>query len=314
KTSLALYSYIYRPIMENIDNKNFHIIYYSLEMSCEALFTKLLSIYMYERFGKEISYKELLSRKRNYSLSDEDFELVLQCEDWLNRIEEIITVYDRGLTADRMYAHLIGELSKYGEFEETETRKVFIPKDKNQIILVVIDHLGLIRKDKGRTKKEEMDLASSYLVTLRNKCGISPLVLMQMNRDSSSVDRRKNSWSEPQLNDIKDTGNVSEDAEIVISIFHPYREKLTTYRGYKLNILENTYRAIIVLKNRYGDNGVAISTAFYGKSGIWRELPKPEEINDYEQYLTIDGKCKDENINTEIDEKEEIKNDFKIIM
>ena len=318
KTSLALYSYIYRPLMDNINNPDFHIVYYSLEMSCEALFTKLLSIYIYEKYGKELSYKELLSKKRNYSLSDEDYDIVLKCEDWLKRVEEVITVYDRGLTADRLYSHLIGELGKYGEFEESETRKIYIPNNKNQIILVVLDHLGLIRKDKGRSKKEEMDLASSYLVTLRNRCGISPLVLMQMNRNSSSVDRRKNSWSEPQLDDIKDTGNVSEDAEIVLAIYHPYREKLSSYRGYKLNILENTYRAIIVLKNRYGDNGVAVSTAFYGKVGIWRELPKSEEITDYEKYLRLDGKPV--NINDTIikednfkEEDHEVK-EFKFVM
>ena len=78
--------------------------------------------------------------------------------------------------------------------------------------------------------------------------------------------------------------------------------------------MEDTLRSIICLKNRFGQSDLAIPVSFYGKSGIWRELPKPEEINDYERLLTIDGKCKDKNINKEINEKEEIKNDFKIIM
>lgn len=143
KTSLALYSYIYKPIMENIDNEDFHIIYFSLEMKAEILFTKLLSIYIYEAFGKELSYKELLSRGKDHKLSDEDYELVLQSKSWLDRIEQIIRVYDKKLTADIMYAEITERLKLFGEFVETENRKLYVPNKKNQIILVVIDHLGL---------------------------------------------------------------------------------------------------------------------------------------------------------------------------
>lgn len=291
KTSFALYAYIYKPLMDNINNENFKVIYYSLEMSAEALFVKLLSIYLWEKYGKELSFKELLSKKRGKTLSEEDFELVKDAKNWLDRIEEIITVYDRSLTADRMYAHLLKELGKYGRFEETDTRKIYIPNNKNQVILVVIDHIALMRKDKGRTKKEEIDLASNYLATLRNRCGISPLILMQMNRGSSSMDRRNAGFQEPQLDDIKDSGGPSEDAEIVLAVFHPHREKLVTYKDYKIKgMLENTFRAIIVLKNRYGDTDVSIGNGFYGNVGVWKELPRGKEINDYEPYLTLNGR------------------------
>lgn len=310
KTSFALYSYIYKPIMENINNENFKVIYYSLEMSAEALFVKLLSIYLWEKYGKELSFKEILSKKRGETLSEEDFKLIEDAEAWLRRIEEIITVYDRTLTADRLYAHLLSELQKYGRFEETETRKIYVPNNKNQIILVAIDHIALMRKDKGRTKKEEIDLASNYLVTLRNRCFISPLVLMQMNRGSSSMERRNANFQEPQLDDIKDSGGPSEDAEIVLAVFHPHREKMVSYHKYKIKDgFENTFRAIIVLKNRYGDTDVSIGNAFYGKVGIWKELPKGEEINDVEPYLTLDGRP--EQIRNEIivKDKPEIKDE-----
>ena len=318
KTSLALYAYIYKPIMENLDNDNFKVIYYSLEMSAEALFVKLLSIYLWEKYGKELSFKELLSKKRGKVLADDDFELVKDSIQWLNRVEEIITVYDRSLTADRLYAHLLSELGKYGRFEETESRKIYIPNNKNQVILAVIDHIALLRKDKGRTKKEEIDLASNYLVTFRNRCGISPLVLMQMNRGSSSMDRRNAGFQEPQLDDIKDSGGPSEDSEVVLAVFHPHREKLVTYKDYKIkDTLENIFRAIIVLKNRYGDTDVSIGNCFYGSVGVWKELPKGKEINDYEPYLTLTKEKNKKEVIEDKKEKEEDgldKKDFKIIM
>lgn len=320
KSSFALYSYIYKPIMDNIDNPNFKVVYYSLEMSAETLFVKLLSIYLFEKYGKELSYKDILSKRRGKRLSNEDFLIIKDSEAWLNRLEEIITVYDRTLTADRMYSHLLKELEKHGRFEETESRKIYIPNNKNQIILVVIDHIALMRKDKGRTKKEEIDLASNYLVTLRNRCGISPLIIMQMNRTSSSMDRRNAGFQEPQLDDIKDSGGPSEDAEIVLALFYPHREKLTSYKEYKIkNGLESIFRAVIVLKNRFGDTDVSIGNAFYGNVGVWRELPKGSEINDYEPYLTLNyvknKECETNNKEDENKEKDyEEKKTFQFIM
>lgn len=43
KTSFALYSYIYRPLKDN-PYKNLKYIYFSLEMSAEALLAKLLGL------------------------------------------------------------------------------------------------------------------------------------------------------------------------------------------------------------------------------------------------------------------------------
>ena len=48
KTSLALYSYIYRPLVEHLHDDKFKVTYYSLEMSSELLFAKLLCMHIFE--------------------------------------------------------------------------------------------------------------------------------------------------------------------------------------------------------------------------------------------------------------------------
>lgn len=48
--------------------------------------------------------------------------------------------------------------------------------------------------------------------------------------------------------------------------------------------MQNNFRGLVIRKNRYGDNDLAICSGFYGKIGIWKELPKAEEINDYTPY------------------------------
>lgn len=288
KTSIALFSYIYKPLCEHLDDGNFKITYFSLEISAELLFAKLLSLYIFEHYKVELSTKELLSRKKNYKLSEENYKIVQESLPWLEKVEKVLEVYDKGLNAKTLYTVLMNRLEKDGTFKETEGRKIYTPNNPNCTHLVVIDHLSLCRPSSGHTLKEEMDLISSYLVTLRNMCKISPLVIMQVNRNSTSMDRRKEGLSNITLNDAKDSGSPIQDSEVVLSLFSPHREKLSTYRGYDIKQLESNFRVITCLKNRYGESDIEIGCAFYGKIGYFAELPKPEEIYDYEKYTNSD--------------------------
>lgn len=288
KTSLVLYSYIYKPLMEHLEDGNFAVTYFSLEMSAEMLYAKLLSMYIFEKYHVELSVKELLSRKKNYRLSDEYYQIVKECLPWLHRVEQVVKVYDKSLSADSLYSTLMKELERRGKFEEVENRKVYHPNNENLVHLVIIDHLSLARRTNGRTLKEEMDLISSYLVTLRNMCKISPVVIMQANRSSTSMDRRKEGLNNLRIDDTKDTGAPAQDSEVIISIFNPHREKLASYRGYDIKALQQNFRVITVLKNRYGEADVEVGCAFYGKTSCFAELPKPEEIYDYEKYSNPD--------------------------
>lgn len=202
KTSLALFSFIYKPLCEHLDDENFKISYFSLEISAELLFAKLLSLHIFETYGVELSTKELLSRKKDYKLSDEHYRMVQESLPWMEKVEKVIKVYDKGLNSKILYTTLMKELENSGQFSETGSRKLYTPNNKDLIHLVVIDHLSLCRPSEGRTLKEEMDLISSYLVTLRNMCKISPLVIMQVNRNSTSMDRRREGLSNISLNDI----------------------------------------------------------------------------------------------------------------
>ena len=122
----------------------------------------------------------------------------------------------------------------------------------------------------------------------RNMCKISPVVIMQANRSSTSMDRRKEGLNNLRIDDTKDTGAPAQDSEVIISIFNPHREKLTSYRGYDIKALQQNFRVITVLKNRYGEADVEVGCAFYGRTGLFAELPRPEEIYDYEKYSNSD--------------------------
>lgn len=295
KTTLALYAYVYRPLVDNMArgrDKRVKVLYFSLEMSAEILLAKLLSLHLFEVYGVELSFKQIISKQD--VLSDEDYELVKSCQPWLEDLCQDLTIYDRTMNADIFFGIIQTYSQQNGDWEvDEEGNDRFVPYDPSEVIQIIVDHMGLLRKSGNRqSKKEEIDLTSNYIIHFRNHCGYSALGLFQLNRTSSSMDRRNAHMHELQLDDIKETGGPSEDAELVIAIFNPWREKLPGYKGYNIEILQDKFRALQVLKNRLGEADKSIGVAFFGSIGMWKELPlgrDMEHLNaeQYQRYLTL---------------------------
>lgn len=284
KSSFMLYSYIYRPIMDHLDDGKFKISLFSLEMSADKILAKLLSTYIFEKYGKRLSIKQLLSVQKGFILNDECYEIVKECIPWMKKVESILTIYDKSATANSIYSNILKELELRGHFEETEKRRIYYPDNPDLVHLVVIDHLARVFCSPGNTLKQEMDLASKYLYSLKNRCGISPVVIQQMNRGIQSMDRRKEGMVIPLTSDLKDTNSTVEDAEIILAIFDPDKAKLNSHRGYDIKQLGKKYRSIFVLKSRYGEADVEDSLYYDGKCNKWVEMPPSDKINDYEKF------------------------------
>ena len=314
KSSFVLYAYVYRPLMEHLDDNNFYVSYFSLEMPATVIFGKLLSTYIFEKYHKELSITEILSRKKGYILSDENYEIVKDCIGWLNKIEKKIHVYDKSLNADKLYAILMQKLEKFGTFEELENRKVYHPDNPDMLYEVVIDHAGLLKPSNGRNKKGEMDTATAYLVTLRNMCGLSPTIIQQINREQSNIERFKAGRTGIQLSDLKETGDISDAAEVIIALYGPNRDKLNTYRGYDIKKLGDFIRIIQFLKTRFGSCDVEIAVNYQGKINIWAELPLPNDIYDYNKYITPDYLLKNNDEDEENIKEDNSKGTFKLIL
>lgn len=289
--------------MEHLDDDDFRILFFSLEMNEVSLYIKLLSIYIFEKYGIELSFKKILSREKEYVLSEEHYDLVKECMPWIDKISKKLEIYDKSVSANTVYAILKTRLESIGKFKETNTRYIYIPNNPNLIYNVVIDHIALIRPSQGNSLKQEIDLLSSYLVTLREKCGISPVVIQQANREQGNIERFKQGKSAFTINDAKDSGNTVQDCNIMLALYNPNRDGLKTYKKYNIEQLGNTFRSLMVLKNRFGDCDVEVGMSFFGGINTFHELPKPDEIYDYDRYINPNYIL--DNTNIELDTKEE---------
>lgn len=289
KSTLALYSYIFRPLMDGkLGDETYKIVYYSLEMSAVVLYAKLLSMFIADQHGIELTYSQILSREE--VLSEAYYKMILECKDWLIQVKKQLTIYDKTLSTASLFANLKEYANENGAFIDSEdgNRTVYNPKVENGYVIVILDHIGLMRCLPGQTKKDSMDVTSDYLIYFRDKCGFSPVVVMQLNRQSGSMDRRNEGMQEPELQDFKGSGGPGEAAEVVIAIHYPAREKQKSWKGYNMEQLRDKFRAIFCLKNRFGIPDQAVATSFFGNVGFFKEIPKPEEIgSNYLPYLRL---------------------------
>ena len=282
KSTYMLWALIYQPLIHYLkgeqQERDPYWIIFNLEMTRAQIYAKLVSMYIFDNFGEQLKFKEIFSRGKDCILSDEHLNLLKQCDSFLDELDKRIYCYEGILTEEIYIAQVKKEIARFGKFEGSE----FIPNNPNQVIGVVIDHCSLI---KGRTKKEEMDAISRDSVIFRNTTKIiSPIHVAQFNRSSGSDERLKQSMQDPNQNDFKDSGSLYEDSQVVFALFSPHKYKLATYRKYNIKVLEQNFIAIFLLKSRFGTSDICVPFGFYGDCSHYIELPKPDEIFDYEKY------------------------------
>lgn len=85
---------------------------------------------------------------------------------------------------------------------------------------------------------------------------------------------------------------------VVLSVFSPHKYKLSTYKKYNIKVLEQSFIGLFLLKSRFGTSDIMIPMNFLGDISHYIEMPKPEEIYDWERYT---------NPNYLLEKKEELK-------
>lgn len=111
--------------------------------------------------------------------------------------------------------------------------------------LVIIDYLGLMASERHiDNKANEVAEISRGLKVMAKEFKIPIIVLCQLSRDSV---KRTKKEQRPQLSDLRDSGAIEQDADIVMFLYKPDEDKEKAEAG-KQNTIELT-----VAKNRHGE-------------------------------------------------------------
>ena len=236
--------------------------------------------------GKLLGWKEVMTK--------DEHDLYLHYKDYMNELCEVVTLIDGpenpvGIAKElKVYAEANGTIEQLDKWN-----KVYIPNDPNEITMVVVDHIGLLKTTTAQpTKKDAIDKMSDELRFARDFYGYSPVVVSQFNRSISNPTRIKNGDVEPQLEDFADSSSTQNDADVVMGLFDPIRYKVADPSGYNLDKLVDSFgakyfRSLRVIKNSYGEDDIRIGMGFLGQVGMFKELPRKKEItdDDYEAII-----------------------------
>ena len=287
KSTWALWTYVYQPLMHYLNGdspeRDPRWLLFSLEMTRSQVYAKLVSMYIFDNYGVELRFKQIFSRGKDCVLSDEEYELLTKCKDFIKILDERLSFYEGSLTEAIYLKEVNEELLKWGRFENGK----YIPNNPNMFLGIMIDHMTLVKASGGRTKKDEIDAISRDSVQIRNNTKIvSPIMISQFNRNANGQERMKQGLQDPSMEDYKDSGSLLEDSQVAIGLFSPHKYKLSTYKKYNIKILEQCFIGVFILKSRFGSSDLMIPTGFYGDCSHYADLPKPENIFDWEKYTS----------------------------
>lgn len=268
------------------------IIYRSMERSGTYKLAKWISRKIFLDHGVIIPVSKLLGWTGK--MNKDEHDLFLMYEDYVEQMKEVITIIDGPENPVGIAKELKAHAEENGEIIQLDKyNKKYIPNDENELTIVVIDHIGLLKLTKDQpTKKQAIDKMSDELRYARDFFGYTPVVVSQFNRDISNPMRQKNGDVEPQLEDFADSSSTQNDADVVLALFDPLRYKVADPSGYNLEKLKDSfgakyYRSLRLIKNSYGEDDVRIGLGFLGQIGMFKELPKRIDMTDADYESVI---------------------------
>lgn len=189
----------------------------SLEMSAMQIWQRILC------GAARVPYEKIKQMKRENGVSDKVMERFRNIVNSLaDRYKNNLVIYDRS-----------GQT----------TEDVYITAMREKFDILWIDHLGLLGDDKrGWDKNEKIGYCSWQGKRIAKDLHIPVVMLSQLNRD---VEKRSD--KRPTLSDLRDSGEVEQNADVVIGI---YRDDY--YSQIQSDMSEVEFQ---ILKNRNGRLG-----------------------------------------------------------
>lgn len=120
-------------------------------------------------------------------------------------------------------------------------------KKEHKVGMIIIDYLQLMKPPKADSREREVSIITRTLKTLAKELEIPIIALCQLNRE---VEKRASKT--PQLSDLRESGSIEQDADIVIFLNRLEKYGIDTYPDGSYT--EGTAQ-VIIGKNREGEQG-----------------------------------------------------------
>ena len=156
-------------------------------------------------------------------------------------------------------------------------------KAEHGIQLIIVDYLQLMRGDTGGNREQEIASISRALKGIAKELSVPVLALSQLSRgvETRGGDKR------PQLSDLRESGSIEQDADMVIFLYRPEYYKITVDEE---GMPTQGMGEVIIAKHRNGQTG-SVKLKFIGKYTKFADFdaPTPHE-NPFSGMITRESR------------------------
>ncbi len=267
------------------------IFYFALEESQAEFMSTLICNRLKEEYGIDTSPLELRSMGGHH-LSDQIYEKVILCKSYFEELEKSIEVIDHisnpyGIYKEvRKYARANGKFYLKGTEVNPEESlyDTYTPNDPNTWVLVVTDHISLLEPEKTDDTNTLHAAMHKFSATYCRKQITKHFKYVVVNVQQQSSEKEKLQFTnsgqsiesklEPSLEGLGDNKLTGRDALIVLGLFAPDRYEIRKHLGYDITVLQDNYRSLSILKNRFGTPNMKMPMLFNGATNSFKQLPE----------------------------------------
>ena len=325
KTQFTKALYVREPLEYALKNNiNIKIFYFALEESEAEFIDTMICNFISARCKVRMDLLTLQGY-REKSLQQDYMDLIDthidEIEELLDNVEIIDSVYNpTGVYkycrdyADKNGKHIFEDRefikkkvnddgSYYTVKEKTKVYSHYVPNDPNSITIVIVDHMSLLTPEKNKDTGNMMTLhqtmahwSTNYAlkqITKHWNWAVVNVIQQEQSGEKEQFTNRGDSIqkkTEPALANFANNKEIQRDAKVVLGVYSPDRYGFESYHGYDVRRVRDTFRAIKVLKNRFGPPNKYHHMLFDGGTNRFLEMPKSSEVNDLERFEKISDK------------------------
>lgn len=178
----------------------FGVCFISLEMDAGELSERALAACAYDpRANEYLTYRAIAQGR---DVSDRGLQRLVDAQRLLDKLPFEIE-QQPGLTV----AQIAARVRQY---------RMRLERQGHFLGLIVVDHIGLIKASKrySGNRVQELTEITGSLKGMAKEFGVPVLALSQLNRAVENRDDKR-----PKLADLRDSGSVEQDADVVIALF-----------------------------------------------------------------------------------------------
>lgn len=150
------------------------------------------------------------------------------------------------------YYYLLKHAEKNGKFFKekygsNERIVGFEPYNPAKYTIVITDHLRKLIPERGFSEKQTVDKYIEYTVDIRNWCQYTFIHIIHTNRnlaDSNRLKFFKNDDLYPTAEDVKSTGNLSEECDYLFTLFNPNDDRYNLKDHFGLQLKDKSHNSI----------------------------------------------------------------------